>query len=239
MRTDRLFQKHYFSQPWYVSGTLRFHEMIRAHSPENPSILEIGAGPKNTTSDFLASLGVVNGLDVDSDVLSNPALSHAEVFDGRQFPFPDCSFDLCVSNYVLEHVADCEMHFREVARVLRPGGFYFFRTPNLWHYVTFCSRVLPHALHLRLANKLRGLKGAHDPYPTCYRANSRAALVRLSAIAGLKPCRLDMIEPEPSYGRAHSLLFYVFMGYERLVNRFHGMSALRANILGVLKKSAQ
>jgi len=190
MPTGHLFERYYFSRSWYISGTLRFHRLIAAFCPENAAILEIGSGPQNATSDYLARLGKVSGLDVSEEVFTNPALREAKVFNGTTSPFSDESFDVCVSNYVLEHVGDAEIHFREVSRVLRAGGFYFFRTPNIWHYVTIGSRLLPHSLHVAMANRMRSLKDAHDPYPTYYRANSRHILSRLSRGAGLAPVRL-------------------------------------------------
>jgi SAM-dependent methyltransferase len=36
--------------------------------------------------------------------------------------FPDASFDLVLCNELFEHVQDLELCFREIARVLRPGG---------------------------------------------------------------------------------------------------------------------
>ena len=238
MPTAPLFEKYYFSRSWYVSATVRFHRLIAASCPEKASILEIGAGPRNSTSDYLARLGNVAGLDVSEEVFANPALVEAKVFKGTTFPFADDSFDVCVSNYVLEHVADAETHFREVARVLRPGGFYFFRTPNIWHYVTIGSRLLPHSLHVAIANQMRGLKDAHDPYRTYYRANSRHVLNRLSRCAGLIPSRLELIEPEPSYGKASPLLFFPMMAYERFVNSSRLLELFRINIFGVLQKPA-
>src|ERR1700674_2883077 len=196
MTTAALFQRYYFSRPGYVSGTIRFHEMIRAGLPPNPEILEIGSGPGNPTSDCLCSFGRLTGIDVDEAVLSNRALANAMTFNGEEFPFPGCSFDICVSNYVLEHVVDCAKHFREVARVMKPGGLYFFRTPNLWHYVTIASRLLPHSVHQRFANKLRGREGGNDPYPTVYRANTTRAIRKHGAGAGLAVKKIEMVGPE-------------------------------------------
>lgn len=237
MPTDALFQRFYFSKPWYVSGTVRFHELIRQLTPKNAAILEIGAGPTNGTSDFLATLGRVSGLDIDQAVRSNRALAEAHVFQGKQFPFSDGVFSVCVSNYVLEHVPNPVCHFKEIARVLTPGGVYIFRTPNLWHYVTIVSRILPHSAHLRFANKLRGLGGAHDPYPTTYLANSRRAIAKHARKSGMTIEKLELIEPEPSYGAISPLLFFPMMAYERIVNSAEFLSWLRVNLLGVLRKT--
>jgi len=40
----------------------------------------------------------------------------------RRLPFPDRRFDLVVSGLVLEHLRDLRHFFREIHRVLRPGG---------------------------------------------------------------------------------------------------------------------
>jgi SAM-dependent methyltransferase len=237
MGTPALFERFYFSRQWYVSGTVKFHELIAKSTPPSSSILEIGAGPSNDTSGALASMGVVTGLDVDPEVKANCALSRAVTFDGGIFPLSDSSFDICVSNYVLEHVADPATHFREVSRVLRPGGKYFFRTPNIWHYVTIASRMLPHAVHAAIANRLRGLPpGSHPPYPTVYKANTRSAIRRYAAQSGLEVLQLSMVEAEPSYGAAHPLLFFPMMLYERIVNSSRVFRGFRVNIFGSLRK---
>jgi len=49
--------------------------------------------------------------------------------DLRQLTFEDESFDLVISVEVFEHVFDPEIAFREVARVLKPGGIHVFSIP--------------------------------------------------------------------------------------------------------------
>lgn len=225
--TQTLFEK-YYPKDRYEGGTIPFFRLCAQEIPAGGKILEIGAGPGNEFSEFLSQRGTVTGIDVDPEVRANRWLSDALVFDGRKMPFADSSFDACCSNWVLEHVQDPAAHFREVARVLRPGGVYCLRTPNLHHYVSMGAKLLPYFLHLKMANRLRSLdEGAHHPYPTFYRANTVSTLRRICSDAGLDKPKIQLIEPEPSYGRAHPVLFYPMMVYERIVNRFEVTSGFR------------
>lgn len=52
--------------------------------------------------------------------------------DGRALPFPDDSFDLVVSNAVIEHVGDLADQRRFVAEHLRVGRHFCITTPNRW-----------------------------------------------------------------------------------------------------------
>ena len=44
-------------------------------------------------------------------------------------PYDDESFDLCTSTEVFEHVPDDLKGFREIHRVLKPGGLFLFTVP--------------------------------------------------------------------------------------------------------------
>jgi SAM-dependent methyltransferase len=43
--------------------------------------------------------------------------------------FADCEFDLVITQDVMEHVLDPARAFREIARILRPGGAHVFTVP--------------------------------------------------------------------------------------------------------------
>lgn len=47
----------------------------------------------------------------------------------ERLTFNDPPFDLVTSTAALEHVEDDEAGFREIARVLRPGGYYVYTVP--------------------------------------------------------------------------------------------------------------
>ncbi len=171
--------RFYRSRPGWVDGTTCFHELIRAHAPPQAKIAELGAGPSNATSAFLASLGEVHGIDASEEVHGNKYLASTSVLQNGRSPHADGTFDLAVSNYVVEHVKDGGDHLHEVRRILKPGAFYIFRTPNLLHYVALVSRFTPHRFHQLVANPLRTLpKENHEPWPTVYAMNTPGAVPR-------------------------------------------------------------
>jgi SAM-dependent methyltransferase len=47
----------------------------------------------------------------------------------EEMPFPDGYFDVVLCNHVLEHVGDDRRAMREIARVLRPGGWAMLQVP--------------------------------------------------------------------------------------------------------------
>jgi 2-polyprenyl-3-methyl-5-hydroxy-6-metoxy-1,4-benzoquinol methylase len=231
--------RFYRRRPGWKDGTTEFHALCEANAPPYARILEVGAGPTNPTSAFLASLGELHGVDVDAEVRGNIHLKSSALLENGRYPFPPATFDLVVSNYVVEHVEDPELHLVEIARVLKPGGAYLFRTPNLRHFLTLTSYMTSHRVHKLLANRLRALPaGTHDPWPTVYAMNTPGAVRRHARHAGLTVASLRMVEKEPSYGMAARPLFLAFMAYERLVNASERLAGFRINMFTVLRKTA-
>ena len=70
----------------FKDGTAEFHELCAAHLPPGGRYLEVGAGPTNATSTFLASLGETHGLDPDPDVRNNEALTSAATRSAQTVP---------------------------------------------------------------------------------------------------------------------------------------------------------
>jgi SAM-dependent methyltransferase len=54
---------------------------------------------------------------------------------GEHLPFRDATFDLVLSNEVIEHVQDDREAVAEMARVTRPGGHVVIFCPNRWYPV--------------------------------------------------------------------------------------------------------
>ncbi len=234
---DEAVNRFYRARPGWKTGHTELAELILAQ-PRRGTCLEIGPGPGGATSQFLAAhCGRLDGLDIDPEARNNPHLHACYLYDGRRFPLPDDSYDLAVADYVLEHVERPAEFLAETFRVLKPGGRFCFRTPNLWHYVSLGARLTPHWIHERFSGWLRGMPSdAHAPYRTYHRANTRSAIRRLARATGFEMAELRLIEKEPSYGRASRVLFYLFLAYERIVNARKGFEGARANLLGSLSK---
>ncbi len=164
---QRYLRRCYYGDRGWVDGTTEFHNLCQETIPPGSRILEVGAGPANPTSRFLATLGELHGTDPDPEVMGNDALAFASILDGDALPYDSAMFDACVSDHVAEHVGDPEVHLKEVLRVLKPGAPYDFRTPNLRHFVYGVASRTPHWFYAAVANRLRNLPpDAHDPYPT-------------------------------------------------------------------------
>ena len=115
--------------------------ILEGHRPLSASrILDVGVG-SGVTAALLAERvgpgGSVCGTDVRDTRIRSHGFRFVAVEDPR-LPFPDDSFDVVVSNHVIEHVGqrpDQKVHVSEMLRVLRPDGLAYLATPNRWTVV--------------------------------------------------------------------------------------------------------
>jgi SAM-dependent methyltransferase len=228
-----------FYPPGSLDGARCLWDWVRRHVDRSSVVLNLGAGPPTgePIRVLKGEVARVVGTDIDPVVLSNPELDEAHVTGGTALPFPDGTFHAVVSDYVLEHVDHPEPFLREACRVLAPGRSFFFRTPNLIHYVSLISWLTPHGFHRLVANWARQLpKETHEPWPTRYRMNTPRKLARLARKVGFHEVDLRLIEGEPFYLRFHAAPWLVGVAYERLVNSSKGLAPFRVNIVGRLRK---
>ena len=154
--------------------------------------------------------------------------------NAEAIPYEDREFDVVFADNVLEHLEAPLTVFREVARVLAPGGVFLFKTPNKWHYMPTIARLTPHGFH-RYVNRLRG-RAEVDTFPTRYQANSKGTIIHLARESGLLVEALETVEGRPEYLRMTALTYFLGAAYERLVNSTERLALLRILLVGALRK---
>ena len=86
--------------------------------------------------------GAVTGSEYFEDVAPGDHRDGVQCQDAQALTHGDGSFDLCTSTEVLEHVPDDARAFRELLRVLRPGGLLVFTVPLRPEHATLERAVL-------------------------------------------------------------------------------------------------
>jgi len=198
-------------------------------------VLDLGAGSGRVRQmNFRELASKVTGVDTDSRVLSNPFLDEAVTASGSEIPFPNSTFDMVISDNVLEHVDDPDRVFKEVCRVLKPGGWFMAKTPNKHHYMPLIARLTPTSFH-KFVNRLRG-RPPVDTYPTLYRANTKSDIERFARTAGFVIESISFAEGRPEYLRFSAPTYFMGAVYERTVNSTPHLSAFRIVLLIELRK---
>lgn len=98
------------------------------------SVIEVGSGSGHFL-DYLARNSDIKafGSDLAFQAVQNirkKTASPLMVLDASCLPLCDAAVDACFSFDVIEHLYDVQSHFRETFRILKPGGVYYFQTPN-------------------------------------------------------------------------------------------------------------
>lgn len=178
----KLYPEFRFGGLLHRDGGFRFFSRVQTLLGDDSAVLDIGCGTgfhRGLAAGFLKHVQTLRGarrkvigIDVARESASNDGIDEFRLIDGASWPVEDASIDVCVSDWVLEHIEDVDAWFREAARVLRPGGALCFRTPNLLHYASFAAALIPDALHFRVRQLLGHEHTDDDVFPTHYRANT-------------------------------------------------------------------
>jgi ubiquinone/menaquinone biosynthesis C-methylase UbiE len=107
-------------------------------------VLEIGVGAGTDFINWVRAGATATGVDLTEQgvTLTRERLAlegltaNVEVADAEKLPFDDASFDIVYSYGVLHHTPDTPAAFREVWRVLKPGGTALLMVYHLRSWVT-------------------------------------------------------------------------------------------------------
>lgn len=228
------YREHYRSaRPGWMSSGDQFDVVVEKHLTPESVVLDLGCGRTGGMERFWQRARLAAGIDPDRGSLADrgagmPVLQG----DGEHLPFPDASFDMVVSVWVIEHLEAPERVFAEVARVMKPGGHFIFLTPNALNPLVFGNRVGQVApwLQQQLVSNVYG-RDKGDTFAVRYRANTTARLRAIAAATGFEVDELRVIA-DPTYVAFNALLFKAAVLGERMLP-----PGLGVHLLGDLQRS--
>ncbi|MGH9354568.1 MAG: class I SAM-dependent methyltransferase, partial [Terriglobia bacterium] len=176
-----------FITPGLAHAQDRYAKLLEQWTKPGDRWLDVGCGRSVLPSWVRAAPGLVNrnrfGIDPYlSSLRANPAPCKAQARI-EWLPFADRTFDVVTANMVVEHLKYPALQFREIWRVLRPGGLFVFHTTNAQGYYVMTARLIPERLKSRLAAVLDG-RAQEEVFPAWYRVNTRRAIHETLQAAG-------------------------------------------------------
>ncbi len=176
-----------------ASRTAKAAKIIWTLERERPlagtRLLDIGTGSGTIARELaqrVGSGGRVVSVDVEDVRVDREGYEFRRLRDDG-LPFADETFEVVLSNHVIEHVGDAaaqQRHLDEVSRVLAPGGVVYVAVPYRWRLVENHYRLpLLSWLPGRLADRYVAATGRGTRYDC--RLLTRRALLGMMRAAGL------------------------------------------------------
>ncbi len=231
-RLERYRRRYAALKPGWEHATARFQRRVAARLTPDSRVLDLGCG-RGGVVERLGAVGQWCGCDPDRCSLEDHRaveLPRSQVFSER-LPFADAVFDVVIASWVLEHLPQPAVTWREIARVLRRGGRFLFLTPNRRHPIPRVSTFLTQfrVLQAPLVTAIYQRASA-DTFPVYYRANTFEALERLAVQTGLRLVQLEWID-DPSYFALTDAVFALSVCLETLLP-----ATWRVHFVGEYKK---
>ena len=197
-----------------------FEKLLKAHQ-EGGKLLDFGAG-KGELSRRLLNLRAFESV-VSVDIMSRPE-GFASSIDwhsqdlNKPTDLPSASFDIIVSAEVIEHLENPRATMREWFRLLKPGGYVIFSTPN--------NQSVRSILALAFRGHFQAF--GDESYPAHITALLQKDIQRIAKETGLE--LLDF------HYTNHGIIPKTRLSWQSLTGGFLGGKMFSDNVLAVCKK---
>lgn len=215
-----------------------YEKMIRSIVQSDHTILDAGCGrTMPVLRNFIGKAQTLIGVDLEENTDSAPGLQYIQANLDNISQVKDHTVDIVISRSVFEHVENPLAVFKEVDRMLKPGGHFIFLTPNLWDYVSLFSHLIPNQFHGWIVKQMQG-RETEDTFPTFYRANTLSAIKKLSKKVGFQLTNVEWRGQPPSYFMFNSFLYILATYYEKCISSTELLRFLRGWLLVHITKTA-
>ncbi len=230
----QLFYKRWYKQdvPDWDDSMVLLTTLVRDRVKQGSTVLDYGCGRGNFVIDELRDrFSKTIGFDVaEESVVGNVSCDEVIIGTVDTLPFADASIDCVLSLWVFEHIEDPEAVMKEIHRVLKPGGFFAFVTPNRTSLLIALRRIISDGIAHRLLKWLYG-REEKDVFRVYYRANTVHAVKRLADASSFLP-EVVVTNADPSYTSFNALTLTLSKVFTTLFPSF-----ANPHVLTVLRKA--
>tara|TARA_B100000401_G_scaffold370219_1_gene269016 strand:+ start:1086 stop:1805 length:720 start_codon:yes stop_codon:yes gene_type:complete len=197
-------------------GTIDFYSRINCLINKNSEVLDFGAGRgawaedenifRKKTRNLKGKVKKVYACDIDKAVYLNKNVDEILEMENGNVIGPSESMDIIIADYVLEHIENPYKFFKEIDRLLKPGGWFCARTPHKYNLVSIFAMLIRNDLHSFFLKYVQPDRKEIDIFPTHYRLNT---LKKLKVIFKKYDDCSFIHRSDPSYYFGKKHIFYL------------------------------
>ena len=235
-KNSKILKEKFYGRGW-THPYRTYEQAILDYIGPGSVVLDAGCGRTAPVLQKLVGYGkYLIGIDVCElhKAEENDSLSLIKS-DLQTISLRDNSVDVVISRSVLEHVKNPVRAYREINRVLKPGGYFIFLTPNFYDYASILATLIPNRFHSKIVKVTEG-RDEEDTFPTYYRSNTGRDVKKSAKTTGFQITRIDYLGQYPSYFMFNPMLFILGTAYDKTICAFDSLKYLRGWILATLKK---
>ena len=197
-------------------GTIDFYSRINCLITSDSEVLDFGAGRgawaedeinfRKNTRNLKGKVKKVYACDVDKAVYLNKNVDEILNMVNGEVEAPNESMDIIIADYVLEHIENPRKFFKEIDRLLKPGGWFCARTPHKYNLISLFAMLIKNNSHAFILKYVQPNRKEVDIFPTYYRLNT---LKKIKTIFKKYNDKSFIYRTDPSYYFGKRSIFYI------------------------------